>query len=624
MKKQKIVIVLGMHRSGTSLITSSLRVFGVELGNEFLAAAPDNPKGFWEDAEINKLNIDMLREIGSDWQRLSPITPKDLELLEQSGYLLRALELLKTKMGDSQLFGFKDPRVAKLLPLWRQVFEHMEVDVEYIICVRNPLSIVKSLFNRSGIDRTQSYYLWLGHMVESLRNTKSNQRVLVDYDLLVKAPLVQIERLSSKLSVTPIKSELDHFLGVQMDSSLRNSSYEIQDMRLDNACPAICIEVYSELLQVASEHQIDDRVFSRKINRWSSEFSRLEALLNFTDGLQKEEERLRKELGESLSITNKQQSQLSESGKLVADLNTNIKDLESNLLATQEASMNRDLHIKHMEAELFDVNSQLLKTREDYADGVSLLECELSENVNSLAESRALSESRDKHIRHLESHDSPLYIQSLEQHNVILNRESELNRIRNILSLKQSALASARQENVELHIEISDLYDKTKLEDTRQTEASRTERAALLDFISRLEKINLQVASSASWRLTSPLRRLNSLLQSMGRIFRRGKNKYENVDFDAYLEANPDVATAVEEAVYKDARSHFEEAGAEEVRSGVRKMNSLVPYYIENEYLMANLDIQDAISAGKFESGFEHYLQHGLGEIVNNARKSVD
>ena len=57
---KRLIVVLGMHRSGTSAITRGLQVMGVGLGDRMMPAMPDNVKGFWEDVDLNALNMEML------------------------------------------------------------------------------------------------------------------------------------------------------------------------------------------------------------------------------------------------------------------------------------------------------------------------------------------------------------------------------------------------------------------------------------------------------------------------------------------------------------------------------------------------------------------------------------
>jgi hypothetical protein len=63
----RLIVVLGMHRIGTSVITRGLQVLGVELGNRLMPPFEgNNAKGFWEDVDINDLNIEMLRFLKRD------------------------------------------------------------------------------------------------------------------------------------------------------------------------------------------------------------------------------------------------------------------------------------------------------------------------------------------------------------------------------------------------------------------------------------------------------------------------------------------------------------------------------------------------------------------------------
>jgi hypothetical protein len=121
MSKPDLIIVLGMRRSGTSLVTKSLELMGVDLGTSLLPPAADNPKGFFEDSDINKLNIDMLNATNSDWDSTRFHTNTDVEELCDQGFFDRAIALLNKKLSQTSIFGFKDPRVCKLLPIWQKV-----------------------------------------------------------------------------------------------------------------------------------------------------------------------------------------------------------------------------------------------------------------------------------------------------------------------------------------------------------------------------------------------------------------------------------------------------------------------------------------------------------------------
>jgi len=64
---KKCIAVIGMHRSGTSMVTKALETLGVELGQQLLMAANDNQKGFYEDKSIVDLNDRILEYAGMAW-----------------------------------------------------------------------------------------------------------------------------------------------------------------------------------------------------------------------------------------------------------------------------------------------------------------------------------------------------------------------------------------------------------------------------------------------------------------------------------------------------------------------------------------------------------------------------
>jgi hypothetical protein len=78
---KSIIVVLGMHRSGTSAITRGLMVLGVELGDHLMPPAPnDNDKGFFEDIDVNAINVELYRSLENhpNWHTLAPVPRSEL------------------------------------------------------------------------------------------------------------------------------------------------------------------------------------------------------------------------------------------------------------------------------------------------------------------------------------------------------------------------------------------------------------------------------------------------------------------------------------------------------------------------------------------------------------------
>ena len=67
------IFVLGMHRSGTSVVTRLINLMGAHLGPEDLStgASPENPKGFWERRDVRDENDAVLWSSGADWWKVA-------------------------------------------------------------------------------------------------------------------------------------------------------------------------------------------------------------------------------------------------------------------------------------------------------------------------------------------------------------------------------------------------------------------------------------------------------------------------------------------------------------------------------------------------------------------------
>jgi O-antigen biosynthesis protein len=355
-KNKKLIVVLGMHRSGTSAITRGLQVMGVGLGDRMLPPVDgDNAKGYWEDIDLNALNIEMLRAIGSDWFHLAPIDTIDVEVLRKQGYFLRGVELLRQKVGSAPIFGFKDPRVAKLLNFWKGVFGHCQFNVNYVLAVRHPLSVVKSLAKRSGIAAEQSYLLWLGHVITSLTESVGNKRVIVDYDCLMQTPDRELVRIASCIGLEIDSAELQGYKSEFLDQGLRHTSYDLNDLLLDDACPPIVREVYAALLDVASENtKFDDLGLQQKVVRWSDEFDRLKSPLLLVDKL--------------LAQKNVVTQAVAERDGQIAHLDQAVAERDGQIAHLDQVVAERDGQIAHLDQVVAERDGQITKLDQAVAE----------------------------------------------------------------------------------------------------------------------------------------------------------------------------------------------------------------------------------------------------------------
>lgn len=374
---KKIIVVLGMHRSGTSAITRGLQALGIELGNRLLPPIEGiNDKGFFEDIEFNAFNIEILEVIKSDWHYLSPIEAIDIETLRRKGYFLRAIELIREKVADTPTFGFKDPRVAKLLPFWKEVFAHCGFDVRYVIAIRNPLSVVKSLAKRDSFDFEKSYLLWLGHVLSSLSVVEESKHVLVDYDRLMNAPEEELKRIAQYLDLPIKQGELQRYKSEFLDKGLRSTVYHLSDLLLDYTCPPLVREIYSTLLDVASDNrQIEDV----PLILWTEEFGRIKSNLHLADKL----------FGD-----------ISNLNQVVTERNEDITKLDQEIVAKDEEISSLTHAIKEKDEQLTSL-THAIKEKDERITILTYTIAEREELISNFSQSEA--EKYKAHIHQLEN-----------------------------------------------------------------------------------------------------------------------------------------------------------------------------------------------------------------------------
>ena len=244
-----------MHRSGTSAFTRSLKVLGVDLGNKLMQPIANvNSKGFFEDLDINQFNDYLLHKMACIWSSCSIPQNNQLELLDNQADIDTAVQLLNNKLENTDLFGFKDPRVSVLLPFWQKIFKLCNLNVSYLIAIRNPLSVAYSLQKRDQFSIKKGLFLWFEYMLASMQQTQNLNRVLVHYENLMLDPVTQINTIAQNLNLTINSQELNKFTNDFLDPNLQHSNLTLEDLKNHVDCNESAYQLYENFLNInASE-----------------------------------------------------------------------------------------------------------------------------------------------------------------------------------------------------------------------------------------------------------------------------------------------------------------------------------------------------------------------------------
>jgi len=186
MVSRQIVLILGMHRSGTSAMAGLICLLGAAAPAGMIAAAFDNPTGFWESFPVSALNEAIFKTVGADWYNPFGFDPAVIDAPSRSELAAHCASVLAAEFGDAPTFVLKDPRFSLLLELWFPVFDAMNVTVAPVLALRHPAEVTASLRRRDNMPVEIAAPMWLHYSLEAERLTRGRPRALLSYDRLLR------------------------------------------------------------------------------------------------------------------------------------------------------------------------------------------------------------------------------------------------------------------------------------------------------------------------------------------------------------------------------------------------------------------------------------------------------
>ncbi|MFP4470135.1 MAG: rhamnan synthesis F family protein [Bacteroidales bacterium] len=200
--KPPVILVLGMHRSGTSLVAQLVSIWGAFTGNELVPPTSFNREGYWEYQPLVDFHEKILKESESSWYAPVNIPPTE-KLLKRYGATARSLVEQMDQNGNA--WCWKDPRMPLFLSFWQKILTDRKI--VYVVVYRHPYSIASSLHKRDHFPVYTSTSLWeltSLHLFESLKNSTY---CVVDYDETIFNPEKACKQLFSFLDQAAERNE---------------------------------------------------------------------------------------------------------------------------------------------------------------------------------------------------------------------------------------------------------------------------------------------------------------------------------------------------------------------------------------------------------------------------------
>ncbi|WP_417467347.1 glycosyltransferase [Maricaulis sp.] len=253
-----IVLVAGMHRSGTSALTGVLNSRGMVIAEDLMSSSSDNEKGFFESIALADIHDKFFAAIGHGYDNARSL-PADA-FAGQPGSHLRARLINHIKSFESQGdILIKDPRISRLLPVWKDVAASLNATLKLVIAVRNPLEVAASLDRRDRLSYERSLLLWLRYMVSAEKESRELNRVVVSYPRLLRDWRGQTDRISRELGLAlppatkKVSAVIDEFLA----PDLRHHRVDDYSVYEDPRVPDWVRNVYAEYLKAADDQGAD-------------------------------------------------------------------------------------------------------------------------------------------------------------------------------------------------------------------------------------------------------------------------------------------------------------------------------------------------------------------------------
>ena len=249
--RRTCVVVCGMHRTGTSAVARTLNLLGADIASDLIEPSTDNIRGYWESKSVVQIHEQLLDDLGSSSGDPLPLADDWTNTSFARLARERLAELIQSEFQDSSLFVVKDPRMSKLLPLWVELFDEIDVDIVVVMTFRNPLEVAASLEKRDHMPLASSLLLYVSSYLKAEIASRDCPRCFVNYAHIVGDWRVLDSRLrsilGSRLPMLDEKRSLE--ISRYLAPDLRHHHHDRAELARRREIPGIVADLYDFLTE---------------------------------------------------------------------------------------------------------------------------------------------------------------------------------------------------------------------------------------------------------------------------------------------------------------------------------------------------------------------------------------
>jgi hypothetical protein len=496
--KKDAIVVLGMHRSGTSSVAGTVAKLGATPPKSLMPANFANSRGHWESNALVALNDAILKSAGSVWDDWRTFNPAWYASPVADEFYKRAADELKEEFGNAKLVVLKDPRMCRMLPFWSKVLNGYSL--RFILPVRSPLEVSRSLWMRDKIPINKGVLMWLRHILDAEMASSEMPRAFIDWNSFIVDWRLVMARTGEQIGVSwpslsdKAASEIDQFLS----PDLRHHFSEPAELAVHPNVNEWIKESYGALLALATDPILNGA--RQTLNEIRLEFDKaskmfggavgeveqhlIKSLLeieatnceskNFKQAAEDERERLSVELAGYVDRTNALSAERDA-------FQLQLKAAETRVLQQSELTARLELQVQDAE--------RLAKQQENIMGGqIESLRASLNEAVMQRDSTRAIVRQQSAIMQRLrqELNGVQEYQESLQ--GKLLSAQQSNDEL-------QGTISSTRQQNVELQGKLSSAEQRNE-ELRRMATVLGEQNRALIDRNEKIVRVAQYIPAS--------------------------------------------------------------------------------------------------------------------------------
>ncbi|NJK64478.1 MAG: chromosome partitioning protein ParA [Synechococcaceae cyanobacterium SM2_3_1] len=508
-KSSSILIITGMHRSGTSLTASILQSAGLHIGRKLMGANKTNPKGHFENLDFLNLHKAILRSQG--------ITDKGWTLQERilvnEQYIDQAQQIVEQN-SISGIWGWKEPRTTLFLDFWSNFLP----EAKFLLIYRSPWEVIDSLYRRREDtpfpeEPELPAKLWLHYNQKLIDfcNHFSHRCILVNVCAAVEHSHEYIQAINQKFGVT-LSSPAQDIYDPELFHTHDPDGYRAS---LTNQYFPEVIEMYQELEARAWQPSevVDlswrDRIKANPYANW--------AFRDWVDlrGAEARNQQLQNDMKKANSQLSKMQSE--------------VIELKSEAHQAQESFKKVESQHKQAQAELEEAQNkqqQLSKELEQSQVQIKQFQAQLEQ---SQQQEQKLQQELEESKGRIQQTDETLGEFQLQ----LQQSKAELKHNQNLLTQAHESIDSQKAELKQLQTQLSkiqNLHDQSQTElQKSQTECARVQADLDQEKIdharnrSELQQLQLETKQHYTQfhQVQEELEQSQTTLQETQEVFRR-------------------------------------------------------------------------------------------------------